>query len=285
MPQDDPPTQTTTDADASLDLPAEMFRSGANVEAAIVGMYRVKHGPSFVDAKFTDVDGLALFEGDIVLGTADEARGLAPVPKGLGIPGPEFRWPDGVVPYVTTEELRPKVEAAIAHWQERTPFRFVERTDEEDYISFENQGGCWSRVGRQGGKQEISLGAQCTLGSAIHEIGHALGLWHEQSRADRDQHVEIVEENIDPEQLHNFDQHILDGDDLGPYDYGSIMHYAATAFSINRQPTIRAKGGQPIGQRNGLSAGDVAAIRLMYPDLEWPQADAATSPAATDAPP
>jgi hypothetical protein len=64
---------------------------------------------------------------------------------------------------------------------------------------------------------------------------------------------------------HNFDQHIVDGDDIGPYDYGSIMHYPATAFSRNGQPTIVAKNGAPIGQREGLSAGDIAAMQALYP--------------------
>ena len=56
-----------------------------------------------------------------------------------------------------------------------------------------------------------------------------------------------------------------DGDDVGPYDYGSIMHYPATAFSKNGQPTIVTKNGATIGQRQGLSPGDIAAVQSMYP--------------------
>ena len=54
---------------------------------------------------------------------------------------------------------------------ERTPFKFVPREAQNDYVSFERRQGCWSRVGRQGGKQVISLGTGCGLGAAIHEIG------------------------------------------------------------------------------------------------------------------
>jgi hypothetical protein len=191
--------------------------------------------------------------------------------KGIGIIGEQFRWPEGKIAYVITDEaLRGRVEAAIAHWQARTPFKFSVRTNQTDFISFEQHDGCWSRVGRQGGKQVISLAAGCGLGAAIHEIGHAIGLWHEQSRADRDNFIEIAWDNITDRHKHNFNKHVQDGHDLGNYDYGSIMHYPAKAFSKNGQDTIRAKNGSPIGQRNGLSRSDIESVRKMYDDkLDW----------------
>ena len=259
-------------ADADLDLSPEMFRSGKTVKTTEITMQRRLQGVLNRKAQYTEVDGNALFEGDIVLATVEEvhAAEAAADHRGIGIIGAEFRWKDGKVPFViATEAVRARVEGAIAHWQSKTPFKFIKRTNETDFISFEALDGCFSRVGRQGGKQVVSLGTGCGLGSAIHEIGHALGLWHEQSRSDRDQFIEVIKDNIDPDFIHNFDKHILDGTDLGAYDHGSIMHYPATAFSINGKPTIIAKGGQPIGQRNGLSKGDVNAMRLMYKDLDW----------------
>ena len=273
-----PPTDATG---SDLDLPAGMFRTGDQPEPVNLTMWRRMTGPQNAAASFTVVDGLAITDGDILLGTPEKVRNPpdAAEGRGIGIVGEEFRWPDGVVAYeIADEEVRDRVDAAVEHWQERTPFRFVARTDEEDFISFQSRGGCFSSVGRQFGEQVISLGLGCTVGSAIHEIGHALGLWHEQSRSDRDDFIQIVFANISPQHRHNFDKHILDGDDLGDYNFGSIMHYPATAFSINGEPTILTLRGEPIGQRSGLSQGDVGAIRLMYPDLDWDSVGGTTGP-------
>jgi hypothetical protein len=96
-----------------------------------------------------------------------------------------------------------------------------------------------------------------------------VGLWHEQSREDRDMFVRINWDRIQPGFEHNFNQHITDGDDIGPYDYGSIMHYPLNAFSTDGSNTITPIGtvppGTTIGQRNGLSAGDIAAVNSRCP--------------------
>jgi hypothetical protein len=196
--------------------------------------------------------------------------------RSIGITGSQFRWPNATIPYVIDAGLpnQSRVTDAIAYWQAHTSIRFVLRTAANqsqypDFVRFVSGGGCSSSVGRQGGQQNITLGSACSSGNAIHEIGHTVGLWHEQSRQDRDTFVTIVWANIDPSMQFNFSQHISDGDDLGAYDYGSIMHYPANAFSINGQNTINAKQALPagvvMGQRSALSAGDLAGVRALYP--------------------
>ena len=59
--------------------------------------------------------------------------------------------------------------------------------------------------GPQLGVQLVSLGAGCVQhGVVLHELLHTLGLWHEQSRLDRDQYVRILWENIRAGKEDNF---------------------------------------------------------------------------------
>ena len=66
-------------------------------------------------------------------------------------------------------------------------------------------------------------------GTIAHEIGHAVGFWHEQSRPDRDGYVTVHRGNIATGKLYNFQtrtwREIVALD--VPYDLGSSMHYGA----------------------------------------------------------
>ncbi|KAM4618122.1 embryonic protein UVS.2-like [Discoglossus pictus] len=149
-----------------------------------------------------------------------------------------------------------------------TCVRFIPRTVEPDYVQITSSSGCWSYVGKIGGPQVVSLqsGSFIQRGVVQHELDHVLGFYHEQSRSDRDDYVNIMTANIIPSNLENFDKMVTDN--LGmEYDYSSVMHYGRYDFSIGAGlPTIIPKPDPTvnIGQRYGLSNLDISKINKLY---------------------
>ncbi|XP_078360460.1 low choriolytic enzyme-like [Oculina patagonica] len=186
---------------------------------------------------------------------------------------PDSLWPNGEFVYdfesSISSDVKTLIEGAMKEWTMKTQgcIKFRKRKgNEAAYVSFYRGGGCWSFLGRIGVKQRLSIGVFCHKhGIVAHEIGHALGFLHEQSRPDRDSYVKIKFENILSGREGNF-RTSSNVNSLGtPYDYGSIMHYGARAFSKNGKPTIvPKKAGVSIGNRKALSPIDAQQMMLLY---------------------
>lgn len=227
------------------------------------------------DIVYEKIDGYAVVEGDILLKKLNEnprpVQALIVMKLGGG------RWLQGTIPFELASNLPFATQLAVLDaihlWESSSNLKFIELTEHNrnqypDYLLFEpsNDGTCSSFVGQQGGMQMVKLSPQCRAMNIAHEIGHAAGLWHEQSRADRDTYIKIQWENIEDKYQYNFNQHVTDGQDFGEYDYQSIMHYTAYAFSKNGKKTIiPLQENVEIGQRDHLSHKDIAAVNAMYP--------------------
>lgn len=248
------------------------------------------------------IDGLAIYQSDMIFGYADEfeasvGSSAGPVTSADQTGPGEIaasgicnlsplscdRWTDGIIGYDFADDwgsydrnvmMRTSITAAIRHWEEQTGMRFERRSDGERLV-FRNAGGCSSHIGRKVvtgiEPQYINLSINCGYDVVIHEIGHAVGLHHEQNRDDRNSHVTIDFGAIEVDRQHNFFQYGLLGRDVGPYDWESIMHYPCTAFQrdgVTRNTLTPLRGGVDcawLGLLDYLSEGDIFGVYRLYP--------------------
>ncbi|HHO55827.1 MAG TPA: hypothetical protein ENK21_05515, partial [Trueperaceae bacterium] len=258
------------------------------------------------------IDGLAIYQGDMILGKAanvdktlrELSNGIST--QGITCDGSDYvfffslcnKWSNGIVKYSIKDdwgsdennrEMRLRIANAMSHWQQKTNLRFV-ASDSGDRLEFQNSEGCSSKIGRIGSAftdtQSVNLNMGCSTGNIIHEIGHAIGIFHEQSREDRDRFVQINNINIQADKESNFDKYNSEAKDMGSYDFDSIMHYGCWAFSTSDERTAATRtivplGGRNcnnIGQRSSLSEGDIlSAYSLYLPDFSFSGAAAGSS--------
>lgn len=334
LPEDDPvrefkeqtaPRSAPPPTPGAKPLFEEIYRNDRGGPVRTVDL--VRPGSSVMQTiTYEEIDGLAITEGDIILGpVADldrwaeavepEASGGTGVRRqGLNaIANTDMLWRNGRIPFVISAGLsataRNNINGAINAFNAATGgnITWVPRTSESDFVQFA-QGtdpvACSSAVGRQGGRQDINLSTSnrgCTVATLLHEMLHAAGVWHEQSRPDRDTYVDVLIDNVQTEpqdRRHNFEKTTLDdGLGVGEYNFRSIMHYSPFAFGVSCIPgppsgsaidadcrcttndgqtvcvarTIRSRVPGKTINRDFSMASDLADILTLYPGVPGPQ--------------
>jgi hypothetical protein len=213
-----------------------------------------------------------LMNGDIIVDQYNKNAALQSNTNG------NYTWPKGYIPVEIEDSIfmfgfDGNLYRAIDFLNTNTRVKFKPRTNETEYIYVNYMstmelgfagGSSW--VGKKGGRQALNLSSS-NYRTILHELLHAIGFWHEQSRPDRDSFVEIQWNNIESEDSkHNFQ--IESGTPNGAYDYLSIMHYFSSSFAKPGTVTIRCKSGAVVSDcamgGTTMSAGDIRGVNDAY---------------------
>lgn len=151
------------------------------------------------------------------------------------IKSPEFKWPNGIVPYYFSDEYiereRSSILVAMEIFRKETCIRFIHKSYQSQFVEFKKSkdNGCSASIGyrpKEDSPAEVYFTEECLRRTGViqHELLHVLGLWHEQSRSDRDDYVEILWENILPGLWCIFDI------------YGTILHFNDLSHFLSIPP-------------------------------------------------
>ncbi|MBI2687276.1 MAG: hypothetical protein HYX27_13235 [Acidobacteria bacterium] len=220
---------------------------------------------------YRDFEGRAVFESDILFQPGEQGKKTNGERDSITNIGASRYWPGARIPYEPpsvgfSPDEEDRINAAVAYWNGLFPGLFAKRTTEADYVIFDwYPGVCQSHVGRAGGSQRVLLDSSCGTQAIRHELGHVIGLWHEQSRQDRDTYIKVNYDRIKDGYANDFDIVPSNyGLDVGAYDYYSLMHYSRYAFTTGGttiDPLQPLANGYILGTTSNASTGDIAGVK------------------------
>jgi hypothetical protein len=217
-------------------------------------------------------NGNYLYDGDVVLERNDFTLPGEVATEGTHAGGD---WPNRTMPWAygagVSQALKDKWVAATNAWANELGFSFPQtnsRTKDYVIVRENSDGSAFSTsIGRAGGAQTISVDPNAfSTGSVIHEIGHAVGLHHEQKRPDRDNYISVKVSNIKTAKRSQYEP--CNCTAIGTFDYNSIMLYGSfsngNAINTSLPVMTRLDGTTWKANRTALSQGDIDAVNADY---------------------
>lgn len=196
---------------------------------------------------------------------------LVPVDAATGVRGAHAgaRWPAATLYYTfhssVSEARRALFRQWATHWESGSGLRLSESASAANRVLVQVATGIGcgqSAVGMQGGVQDLVIDCWNESSTTLHELGHALGMIHEQQRADRASYISVQDQGVERycgegTWIANFG---IEGSvERSAYDFASIMHYAS--FDDGDGPGYNC-GGEWVG----------ANINVLQPQPSGPPA-------------
>ena len=236
---------------------------------------------------YVEQGDVAVTDGDIIMGPAAAVREwrmavergqhqIEATRKALSIDNAGKLWQRGAsgvieVPFTIEAGNSTTINSAVSEVNRvlAGTLQWVPRISQTDYVAFNliapDTGACSSSVGRVGSRQAILGDPVCGVSTLVHEMGHAMGLWHVQQDAGASAFVDLKLNRMDPGKRGN-NMPIFATRTVGGYDYNSIMHYSRTSFSaFADRVTLETKPpGIDVAGTGTYSPADIDALLRLY---------------------
>lgn len=172
------------------------------------------------------------------------------------------KWTGGVWYYNIQSTRSTEIYQAMSWITAVCNIQFAQRTNQTNYVNIVDNSSASSgsnHIGMESGTKTIQLNPNQGVGTIVHEIMHSLGFFHEHTRPDRDNYINVFWEFIPNDPETEYQYQILPGSQgIGTFDYSSIMLYASNGY-------MQRKNGTTWGsQRDSISAGDRVGLATLY---------------------